>query len=194
MTDFKMSLSAVTLETANDDQKPLLESPLKSMGMIPNMYANMVNSPGLMETYAVGYERFRKFGGFTPIEQEVVFLTISIANECTYCVAAHSFVADMMSKLPKELTDTIRNEEKIEDPKLSALAEFTKVVFFSRGNPSKSEVKAFIEAGFEEKQILEIILAIAVKTLSNYSNHVFHTEIDSVFSGRKWNKNATVAG
>lgn len=194
MTDFKMSLSAVTLETANDYQKPLLESPLKSMGMIPNMYANMVNSPGLMETYAVGYERFRKFGGFTPIEQEVVFLTISIANECSYCVAAHSFVADMMSKLPKELTDTIRNEEKIGDPKLSALAEFTKVLFFSRGNPSKSEVKAFIEAGFEEKQILEIILAIAVKTLSNYSNHIFHTEIDPVFGGRKWTKSETVAG
>lgn len=193
MTDFKMSLSAVTLETANEYQKPLLENPLKSMGMIPNMYANMVNSPGLMETYAVGYERFRKFGGFTPIEQEVVFLTISIANECTYCVAAHSFVADMMSKLPKELTDTIRNEEKIDDPKLSALAEFTKVVFFSRGNPSKSEVKAFIEAGFEEKQILEIVLAIAVKTLSNYSNHVFHTEVDSVFSGRKWAKAETLA-
>lgn len=162
--------------------------------MIPNMYANMVNSPGLMETYAVGYERFRKFGGFTPIEQEVVFLTISIANECTYCVAAHSFVADMMSKLPKELTDTIRNEEKIDDPKLSALAEFTKVVFFSRGNPSKSEVKVFIEAGFEEKQILEIVLAIAVKTLSNYSNHVFHTEVDAVFSGRKWAKAETLAG
>lgn len=194
MTDFKMSLSAVTLATANEYQKPLLESPLKSMGMIPNMYANMVNSPGLMETYAVGYERFRKFGGFTPIEQEVVFLTISIANECTYCVAAHSFVADMMSKLPKELTDTIRNEEKIDDPKLSALAEFTKVVFFSRGNPSKSEVKAFIEAGFEEKQILEIVLAIAVKTLSNYSNHVFHTEVDAVFSGRKWTKAETLAG
>lgn len=158
------------------------------------MYANMVNSPGLMETHSVGYERFRKFGGFTPIEQEVVFLTISIANECSYCVAAHSFVADMMSKLPKELTDTIRNEEKIGDPKLSALAEFTKALFFSRCNPSKSEVKAFIGAGFEEKQILEIILAIAVKTLSNYSNHIFHTEIDSVFSGRKWTKSETVAG
>lgn len=47
---------------------------------------------------------------------------------------------------------------------------------------------------FEEKQILEIVLAIAVKTLSNYSNHILHTEIDPVFSGRKWTRSETVAG
>lgn len=47
---FKTTLSPVTLENANEAQKPLLENSLKNMGMIPNMYANMVNSPGLMET------------------------------------------------------------------------------------------------------------------------------------------------
>lgn len=191
---FKTSLNPVTLENANEAQKPQLEKSLKEMKMIPNMYANMVNSPGLMETYAIGYDHFRKNSGFSPVQQEVIFVTISVANGCEYCAAAHSFIADNMSKVPKEVTDAIRNGEKVPDVKLTALSEFTKVMFEKRGNPSKEDVKAFLEAGYQEKQILEIILALAVKTLSNYSNHIFQTPVDEVFSSRKWSKEESVIG
>ncbi|MCJ8163222.1 carboxymuconolactone decarboxylase family protein [Pontibacter sp. E15-1] len=186
---FKTSLNAVTLDNANDAQKPLLETSQKQMGMIPNMYANMVNSPGVMETYAVGYDRFRKNSGFSPVEQEVVFVTISVENGCEYCAAAHSYIADNVSKVPVEVTNAIRDGKQIEDAKLNALATFTRVMFDKRGNPSHSEVQAFTEAGYAEQHVLEIILALAVKTLSNYSNHIFGTEVDAVFSGRAWSKN-----
>jgi uncharacterized peroxidase-related enzyme len=191
-TKFKTSLGSVTLENANEAQKPQLEKSLKEMGMIPNMYANMVNSPGVMEMYAIGYDRFRKNSGFSPVEQEVIFVTISVANGCEYCTAAHSFIADKMSKVPKEVTDAIRNGEQIPDAKLKALSEFTKVMFEKRGNPSQEDVKAFLEAGFQEKQILEIILALAVKTLSNYSNHIFQTPVDEAFSSRIWAKHESL--
>ncbi len=185
---FKTSLEKVTLDNANEPQKPLLENSQKQMGMIPNMYSNMVNSPGLMETYAVGYDRFRKNSGFTPVEQEVVFVTISIANGCEYCAAAHSFLADQVSKVPVEVTDAIRDGKEIPDAKLKALSQFTRVMFDKKGNPSTQEVAAFLEVGYEEKQILEIILALAVKTLSNYANHIFGTEVDDLFKGRAWTK------
>jgi uncharacterized peroxidase-related enzyme len=186
---FKTTLEPVTIANANEAQKPHLESSQKQMGMIPNMYANMVNSPGLMETYSVGYDHFRKNSGFSPVEQEVVFVTISVANGCEYCAAAHSFLADNVSKVPTEVTDAIREEKEIPDAKLNTLAEFTRTMFDKRGNPSHEEVEAFLEAGYEEKHIMEIILALAVKTLSNYSNHIFHTEVDEMFSGRTWSKN-----
>ena len=141
-----------------------------------------------METYAVGYDRFRKNSGFTPVEQEVVFVTVSIANGCEYCAAAHSFIADNASKVPVEVTDAIRDGKEIPDAKLSALSEFTRIMFDKRGNPSNTDVEAFLEAGYTEKHILEIILALAVKTLSNYSNHIFQTEVDDMFSGRAWSK------
>lgn len=185
---FKTSLEQVTLENANEAQRPLLEASKKQMGMIPNMYANMVNSPGLMETYAVGYDRFRKNSGFTAVEQEVVFVTISVANSCEYCAAAHGFLADNVSKVPVEVTDAIRDGKEIPDSKLKALSDFTRVMFDKRGNPSSTDVEAFLEAGYQQKQILEIILALAVKTLSNYSNHIFETEVDDMFSGRAWSK------
>lgn len=156
--------------------------------MIPNMYANMVNSPGLMETYAIGYDRFRKNSGFSPVEQEVVFVTVSVLNGCEYCAAAHSFIADKMSKVPQEVTDAIRDGEEIPDARLKALSQFTKVMFEKRGNPSQEDVRAFLEAGYQEKQIMEIILALAVKTLSNYANHIFQTPVDDAFSSRKWSK------
>jgi len=185
-TDFKTKLKAVSLEDANEAQKPLLEKPMKQMGMVPNMYANMVNSPGMMETYAVGYDHFRKKSGFTPVEQEVVFLTISITNGCDYCASVHSYIAANMSKLPKELTNSLRNQEKIKDPKMSALSTFTKIMVDKRGYPTKADVADFTAAGYEEKHILEIILALAVKTISNYSNHIFHTELDEAFAEGKW--------
>ena len=190
---FKTTLNAVTLDNANEAQKPQLEKSLKEMGMIPNMYANMVNSPGLMETYAIGYDRFRKNSGFSPVEQEVVFLTISLLNGCEYCTAAHSTIADKMSKVPTEVTDAIRNGEEIPDVKLRTLSEFTRVLFEKRGNLSQEEAQAFLAAGYQEKQILEIILALAVKTLSNYPNHIFQTPVDDAFSSRKWSKEESVA-
>jgi uncharacterized peroxidase-related enzyme len=154
------------------------------------MYAGMANSPGLLETYMDGYDRFRKDSGLTPAEQEVVFLTISRTNGCDYCVAAHSLIADQMSKVPPAVTEAVRDGRAVPDPKLAALSAFTDVLLTKRGLPSKADVAAFLAAGYGERQILELILAIAVKTLSNYSNHLFHTALDPAFVGREWKKSA----
>ena len=182
---YKLSLKPVELENANVQQKEILENTKKANGMVPNMYKNMVNLPALQDTYDSGYKRFREESGFTPGEQEVVFLTVSIANSCGYCTAAHSYLAENVSKTPKDVIEAIREGNKIEDDKLRALHEFTKVMNESRGNPSPEEAKKFLDAGYSEKQILAIILAQAVKTISNYSNHVFHTEVDDAFAGNK---------
>ncbi len=185
-TAYHSSLALVTPETAAPKAAELLEASRKSLGFIPNMYAAMVNSPGLLETYQLGYKRFREESGFTPPEQEVVFLTISFDNGCDYCMAAHSMLADMVSKVPKEVTEAIRTGREIPDPKLRVLSGFTRHLIATRGRPSADEVKAFLAAGYTERQVLELILAIAVKTLSNYTNHVFGTPVDDMFKGRLW--------
>lgn len=185
---YKTSLKPVELDNASQEQKKILDKAKKANGMIPNMYRNMVNLTGLQDTYDTGYHHFRKDSGFTPAEQEVVFLTISIANECGYCTAAHSYLADNVSKTPEEVTQAIRQGKEIGDKKLKALHDFTKIMNESRGNPTPEQAKAFLEAGYSEKQILAIILAQAVKTISNYSNHIFHTEVDEAFSGSKLEK------
>ncbi len=187
---YKLTLPAKTLENADPKAKAVLEKAKAQVGFIPNMYAGMANSPGLLETYLDGYQRFRDGSGFTSAEQEVVFLTISRGNGCDYCVAAHSMLADQKSKVPPQVTEAIREGRQVPDPKLAALSTFTVTMLTSRGLPSRTDVQAFLAAGYEERHVLEIILAIAVKTLSNYSNHLFHTPLDEMFASRAWKKSA----
>lgn len=182
---YKSSLPARTV----NDPDPAVSAPLKAvregMGMVPNMYAGMVNLPALLDTYSHGYGKFRAEAGFTPVEQEVVFLVISRFHECHYCVAAHSAVADM-AKVPAEITNAIRDDRPIPNGKLEELRKFTWIMVDSRGNPTPDQAQTFLAAGYSEMHILAIILAISVKVISNYSNHIFHTEVDAGFSARSW--------
>lgn len=186
-SEYQLTLNPRTIENAEPRVGAALEKARNQMGFVPNMYATMANSPGLFQTYLQGYALFRQESGFSPAEQEVVFLTISRENGCQYCMAAHSFLADTMSKVPIPVTDAIRDRKPIPDDKLSALSEFVRTMVAGRGTPTRNEVESFLAAGYSERHILEIILAIAVKTLSNYSNHLFHPSVDPVFELRAWN-------
>lgn len=171
------------------DPDPAIDAVLSKakakMGFLPNMYRNMANAPGLLETYMAGYDAFRGDSGLTPAEQETVLLAISRNNGCQYCVAAHSMLADL-SKVPTEVTDALRDGRALPDARLDALATFTTAMVQSRGLPTAADLDAFHAAGFTEPDVLQVLLAIAIKTISNYSNHLFHTEVDSAFAGRAW--------
>ncbi|GAC1496578.1 MAG: carboxymuconolactone decarboxylase family protein [Vulcanimicrobiaceae bacterium] len=185
-SDYRSTLPKQDVSSPDERIGGVLAQAKQQVGMVPNMYAFMSNAPELLETYLFGYDRFRKDSGFTPVEQEVVFLTISFDNGCEYCMAAHSTIADGPSKVPKDVTDAIRANAPIADPKLAALSKLTRTLFVTRGRPSQSDVAAFLQAGYTEKHVLDIILALAVKTLSNYSNHVFATPVDPTFAPREW--------
>lgn len=184
--EYRLNLPLQSLDTADSVAKPVLEKALAQVGFLPNMYSGMVNLPSLLDTYLTGYAAFRQGTAFTAQEQEVILLTISAENGCAYCVAAHSVIADQVSKVPIEVTDAIRGGTAIPNPKLAALSKFTESMVVSRGLPTKDEVEKFLRAGYTERDVLGIILAIAVKTLSNYSNHLFHTPLDERFAGRAW--------
>ncbi|MCP1676512.1 putative peroxidase-related enzyme [Natronocella acetinitrilica] len=184
--EYKIKASPKTIDTADAQARPLLEGAKAKLGFVPNMYAHMAKVPGVLSTYIHGYEFFRGQSGFTPAEQEVVLLTISRENGCEYCVSAHSMIAENVSKVPADALQALRDGKPLSDARLAALSNFTAVMLQSRGKPSTDEVQAFLKAGFEEEHILQIVLAMAVKTLSNYANHVNHPELDEAFSGHAW--------
>jgi len=190
---FKTTLELVNPAKTDERAETILKNVKQEMKMIPNMYLAMANTPELLETYLYGYKKFRKDAGFSPQEQEVIFLTISYENGCDYCLAAHSIVADFQSKVPMDVTEAIRNGEEISDSKLKALSEFTMTMLNKRGRPAQEDVDKFLTAGYSQKHILSIILAISVKTISNYTNHLFHTPLDAAFKVREW-KGYKVAG
>jgi uncharacterized peroxidase-related enzyme len=173
-------------------QKQILDKAKAQVGFIPNMYANMANAPAVLDTYLHGYGLFRSESGFTAPEQEVVFLAASQANGCDYCVAAHSMIADKVSKVPAETLEAIRARRPIPDARLAALYRLASEMVKTHGRPSASAVQAFLNAGFDEKKLLYIVLALAVKTLSNFSNHAFATEVDERFAAYKVHANEAV--
>lgn len=186
LSEYQLKLPEVTLENADHRGRAVLEKAKAQVGFIPNMYSRMVNSPGLLETYLDGYTAFRQESGFSPAEQELIFLVISRQNGCEYCVSAHSTLADMKSGLAPAVTDAIRDGGRIEDSKLASLAKFTATMFDTRGLPSRAAVEEFLAAGYSERHVLEIVLALSIKTLSNYANHLFHTPLDDMFASRAW--------
>lgn len=186
--EYKMKMAPITREAADKETGVVLDRALKEVGFIPNMYSCMVNSPALLDTYLHGYSLFRKESAFTPQEQEVVFLAISHENACHYCVSAHSMLADKKANVPGEVTEAIRNGRDSYEHKLGRLATFTRKMVNSQGRPSQSDVNDFINAGYTERHILDIILAMGVKTLSNYSNHLFHTPVDEMFDAYAWSE------
>ncbi len=186
LSQYKISLPSVTIETAPEAARPLLQGAQDNFGFVPNMFTYMAHAPGLLATYFQGYEQFRSSCGFSAVEQEVVFLTISHEHGCEYCVSAHSLVADEWSKVPKDITNALRDNTAIPDARLAALSAFTRTMVSQRGLPTARDVDQFLSAGYTEQQILGIILAISVKVISNFTNHIAHTPLDAAFAPRVW--------
>lgn len=187
MNTYRISLPLIEPNQASQRQQELLTRGRKAaQGMLPNMYKAMANSPALFESYLNGYDSLRAQSTLTAAELEVIFLIISFENGCDYCMAAHSLVADTTSRVPRDVTDAIRDGVAIPDAKLAALAAMTRVVLLSRGHPDSDSVSAFLSAGYEERHLLDIVLAISVKTISNYVNHLFDTPLDKVFKVREF--------
>jgi len=185
MEVYKMKSPPIDPAVAAGELAVLFERSKKENKMVPNMFKVMGHHPAMLEAYMNGYTSFRNKSDLTPAEQEVVLLTISVENCCTYCIEGHSIAADLMSKVPLDVTEAIRNGTEIPDEKLKQLSLFTSIMVNKRGNPSPADVEKFLNAGYKEYQVLSIILAISIKTISNYSNHLFDTELDGVMKMRE---------
>jgi len=180
-----LNMAPTTLDVAEGEAKALLSGAKARLGFLPNMYTYMANLPAILAGYMSTYEAFRETTGFSPAEQETVFLTISRVNGCTYCTAAHSMIADKKSGVPADSLAALRDGGDLPDDRLDAVAKFTEAMVVSRGNPGKDAVDAFLAAGYGEKQVLGVVLAIACKTFSNYVNHLAGTPVDDVFAPYK---------
>jgi uncharacterized peroxidase-related enzyme len=175
MTNLKLH----TLESAPEASRPILEQSLKSFGMIPNLHAVLAESPQTLQAYTQLHQLFTQTG-FDASELTVVWQTINVENNCHYCVPAHSAIAAQM-KVDKSIVDAIRMGEPLSDEKLQVLREATLALVRNRGHLSDQELERFYQAGYGNKHLLDIILAIAQKTISNYANHLADTPLDDVF-------------
>jgi len=177
-------LTQHTVETAPEGSKDTLAQTAKAFGFTPGLFQVMAGAPKLLETYNTVHEAFQKTS-FNARELTVVWQTINVEHECTYCVPAHTALAGMMNVDPA-LNDALRKEAPLNDAKLEALRTFALLVVRNRGHVTNADLEAFYAAGYGEQQVLEVILGVAQKVISNYTNHVAQTPVDPAFAKFTW--------
>ncbi len=187
MTDFQIH----TKETAPAGSVPFMEAAEKKFGFVPNLIATLAESPTAVEAYLT-IAGINATSSFSPAEQQVVLLTANYENECHYCMAAHTGAAKM-ARLDDAAIAALRAGTPIPDARLEALSTFTRKVVVERGWVQPRDVEALLAAGFTKAQVLEVIAGVAVKTISNYVNHVAETPVDAKFAPFTWEKPAQAA-
>jgi len=174
------------IETAPEGSKALLENSQKAYGMIPGLHGVLAASPELLKAYQELHQLFTETS-FNNDELTVVWQTINVEHGCHYCVPAHTGIAKMM-KVDDAIIDALRNQTPLADAKLEALRTLTLSVTRNRGNVSQADLEAFYAAGYGEQQVLEIILGLSQKVISNYTNHIANTPVDEAFQKFAWKK------
>jgi len=153
------------------------------MGFIPNLFGVTSNSPALLEGYLVLSAAYSK-ASLSPVERELVLLAASVENACRYCTAAHSTVLKSIHHFSASAISDVRSNVALADPKLNALVLLTKEIVAERGHPRSGTVEAFLDAGYKKEQVLEILIGVALKTMSNYTHHISPVDIDPAFQGQ----------
>ncbi len=175
-----------TIDTAPEESKTILEGAVKQMGVIPGLFSVMAESPETLKAYQQIHQLFTATS-FDAEELTVVWQTINVEHECHYCVPAHTAIAHSM-KVDSALTEALRNQAPMPTEKLQALHDFTLAMVRERGNVSSEQMNAFLASGYGQKQVLEVILGLSQKVISNYVNHIADTKVDPMFEEFTWTK------
>ncbi len=165
-----------SIEAAPAAAQPLLEGAKKSLGSVPNIFRVIANSPAALEGY-FGLNGALAKGKLDAKTRERLALTVGEINGCGYCVSAHSYMGKNLAKLDDAEIAANRMGAS-NDTKADAAVRFAAKIVRERGHISDADVAAVKAAGYDDGEIVEIVLHVALNTLTNYVNEVAKTEID----------------
>jgi uncharacterized peroxidase-related enzyme len=155
---------------------PLLDAVKKQLGVVPNLMKLVGNSPAALEGYLSLNGALSK-GALDAKTRERIALAIAEFNGCSYCLSAHTYLGKNVAKLDDAEIVANRNGNS-SDPKAAAAVHFATRVALERGHVSDADLNAVKAAGYSQAEIVEIVLHVALNTLTNYVNEVAQTEID----------------
>ena len=166
--------TALKPEQVPADSKPTLDMFTKNIGFTPSMMATFAQSPIAFNAWATLLGSLSK--ALDVKTRDSIGLAVSEVNGCNYCLAVHSFAADM-AKLPADEIILARKGHA-SDPKRDAAVQFARKVTEARGQVSDADVKAVRDAGYTDANVMEIVALVAMYSLTNFFNNVFDPEKD----------------
>jgi uncharacterized peroxidase-related enzyme len=165
-----------SIDTAPAASRPLLEAVNRQLGVVPNLFRLVANSPAALEGY-LGMSGALAKGTLPAQTRERIALAVAQINGCGYCLAAHTYLGKNLAKLSD--AEVAANRRGVShDPKADAAVRFAAAVARERGHVGDAEVQAVRSAGYDDAQIIEIVQHVALNTWTNYINEVARTEID----------------
>jgi uncharacterized peroxidase-related enzyme len=165
-----------TIEAAPAASQPLLEAVKKQLGVVPNLFRLIANSPASLEGYLSLSSALGK-GHLPAPTRERIALAVAEINSCSYCLSAHTYLGKNLAKLDDAEMTANRNGAS-NDPKADAAVRFAAKVTRERGHVSEDDLRAVKLAGYDDAQVIEIVLHVALNTWTNYINGVAKTDID----------------
>jgi uncharacterized peroxidase-related enzyme len=173
-----------TTKTTPEASREDLKAAERVFGFLPNMLGVLAEAPIALRAYMDLTDLLEK-ASLSPVEQQVMMLAGSHENDCEYCMAAHSTVAGMVG-MSKDVLKALRSGNTLPNTKLEALRSFVVDVVRSRGRVSDHRIEEFLKAGYSRQNVLEVVFGVAMKTLSNYANHIAKTPVDTQFLSQAW--------
>lgn len=172
--------------TAPEAAQEALAVTRRNFGIIPNLERVMASAPALLAAYSSSWDLFDTTS-LSPVERQVVYLTANFENECDYCVPWHSLLAEKAGMDASNL-NALRAGAQLPDLRLHALHVFAKALIHERGKIPPAVLESFLFAGFSQQQALEVVLGLAIKVMSNFTNSIAGTPLDKVVKSHAWQK------
>jgi uncharacterized peroxidase-related enzyme len=165
-----------TIDAAPAASRPLLEAVKKQLGVVPNMFRLISNSPAALEGYLSLSGALNK-GTLPAATRERIALAVAEANGCSYCLSAHTYLGKDLAKLDDAEMSANRHGAS-NDSKADAAVRFAVALVRERGHVGEDDVRAVKAAGYDDGQVIEIVLHVALNTWTNFINVVGETDID----------------
>ena len=165
-----------SIETSPAAAQPMLQAVKKQLGVVPNLFRLVGTSPVALEGY-LGLNGALAKGALEAPTRERIALAVAEVNGCDYCLSAHSYLGKNLAKLSDTEIAANRGGGS-SDPKADAAVRFAVKLVHARGHVSDVDLQAVRQAGYSDAQVIEIVLHVALNTLTNYVNEVARTEID----------------
>jgi len=165
-----------SIEAAPSASQPLLQAVKKQLGIVPNLFRLVANSPAALDGY-LGMSGALGKGDLPAATRERIALAVAEINGCSYCLSAHTYLGKNVAKLD-DAEIAANRQGGSNDPKADAAVRFAANVARERGHVSEEDVKTVKSAGYSDAQVIEIVQHVALNTWTNYINEVTKTDID----------------
>ncbi|SFR31315.1 uncharacterized peroxidase-related enzyme [Robiginitalea myxolifaciens] len=163
-----------TREEVSPANQAIFDNLNKNLGFVPNLYAYYAKNETALADYLSLQNRKSTLRAK---EREVINLVVSQINGCRYCQSAHTALGKLNGFTDEQILE-IRTGEAAFDAKLDALARFTAEVTLNRGNASQEAKDAFFNAGYTEANLIDVVIVIGDKVISNYIHNLADFAID----------------